>query len=153
MTDRGPILRAVARLRAASAACLVLVLLATGCTSRGDEALGGPGLPQQLPGETYPGARQELTGEIELASNGCVNLMTEGGPKMVIWPAGSELGDPVRLPDGAPLAHGDRIRGTGASVQVDALAGGADGYWASVIGFCDPDASEVVVFDEVRPDR
>ena len=132
--------------------CFVL-LLATGCTGGDEEALGGPGLPQQIQGETYPGPRQELTGAIELASNGCVNLVTDAGPRMVIWPAGSELAGPVRLPDGTPLADGDRIRGTGAKVRVDALAGGADGYWGSVIGFCDPDAREVIVFDDVHQDR
>jgi hypothetical protein len=139
-------------IRAILPAYCFVMLLATGCGSAQDEALGGPGLPQQIRGETYPGLRQELTGAIQLATNGCVNLLTEDGPKMVIWPAGSQLGDPVRLPDGAPLADGDGIRGTGAIVQVNALAGGADGYWASVIGFCDREAREVVVFDEVRPD-
>jgi len=134
----------------AFAAWFLVMLLSTACSSPGEEALGGPGLPQQLPGETYPGARQELAAAIELARNGCVNLVTDDGSRMVIWPAGSELADPVRLPDGTRLTDGDRIRGTGAIVPVNALAGGPDGYWDSIIGFCDPDARDVVVFDEVQ---
>lgn len=141
----------MAPLRTAFAASVLAVLLATACTSSDDEALGGPGLPQQLPGERYPGTRQALAGEVELLENGCVNVATDEGSWMVIWPAGSDLGDPVLLPNGTSLADGDRIEGTGALMPVNALAGGADGYWASVIGFCDPDAREIVVFDEVRP--
>jgi hypothetical protein len=139
------------RLTVCAAVAAALALAA--CSNAPDDALGGPGLPQQLPGETYPGARQQLAGKLELLGNGCVNVVISGVSRLVIWPAGSDLGDPVTLPDGTALADGDAIAGSGTVIPVDALAGGPDGYWGSVTGFCDSQPREVVVFDEVGPDR
>ncbi|MEO8510915.1 MAG: hypothetical protein ABI534_06695 [Chloroflexota bacterium] len=140
--------------RCFTACAFVAVALAlAACTGSQDEALGGPGLPQQLRGETYPGARHELAGELQLLDNGCVNVVIDGVSRLVIWPAGSDLGDPVTLPDSTPLADGDAITGIGTVMTVNALPGGADGYWGSVTGFCDTQPREVVVFDEVSLDR
>jgi hypothetical protein len=111
------------------------------------------GLPQQLPGETYPGQRVEVSGELRVARNGCVYLVADEAERLVIWPAGSALADPVRLPDGAELADGDTLRGLGTVIETTALPGGPDGYWAQVTGFCSGDVPEAVVFDEVAADR
>ena len=132
---------------------LLAALALAACASPPDDALGGPGLPQQLPGERYPGERQQLAGNLELLENGCVNVVIDGVSRLVIWPAGSDLGDPVTLPDGTPLAAGDAVSGAGAVIPVNALPGGPDGYWGSVTGFCDSQPREVVVFDEVGPNR
>ena len=108
------------------------------------------GLPQQLDGETYPGPRRELVGDLSVASNGCTYLVTDGMARLVVWPRGSSLSDPVRLRDGTELHDGEAIRGTGTILRIDGLPGDADGYWAHVTGFCSGDAPEVVVLDEVR---
>lgn len=90
------------------AAVLLLTGVMTACSlSPGEDAQGGPGLPQQIPGETYPGDRSELIGEVQVARNGCIDVVVDGISRMVIWPAGSELADAVRLPDGASLVDGD----------------------------------------------
>jgi hypothetical protein len=108
----------------------------------------GFGLPQQRPDEVYPGTRRELTGELRVAANGCAMLDMDGVPRMAVWPAGSELSRPARLPDGTELEHGDVLQVTGAIVDAAALPGGAEGgYWGSLTTFCDAD--EVVVIDSV----
>jgi hypothetical protein len=116
----------------------------------GEAGLGGPGLPQQLEGERYAGARRDLAGTVELADNGCVNVVLDGRSLFVIWPAGSALDNVVRLPDGDVLADGDRVIGTGALSPVAPLVADRGGYWANVIGFCDPTADLLVVFDSAR---
>jgi hypothetical protein len=108
------------------------------------------GLPRQLDGEQYPGRRVELTGEVSVASNGCVYLSADGLERLAIWPRDASLSEPVRLADGTELRDGDAVRGTGTVLPTAGLAGGADGYWADVTGFCAGDVSEAVVFDEVR---
>lgn len=110
------------------------------------------GLPQQLPGEHYPGRPAELTGTLHVADDGCVYLL-DAAMRLVIWPSGSALSTPVRLPGGTELSDGDRLRGSGKLVPVGSLPGGADGYWAHVTGFCDDGADEIAVFDEVSADR
>ena len=82
-----------------------------------------------------------------MAANGCANLEIDGVSRMAVWPAGSELSRPVRLPDGTELEHGDELRLTGTILRAVDLPGGADGYWGSVTGFCETD--EVVVIDSV----
>jgi hypothetical protein len=139
------------RLTVCAAVDAALALAA--CSNAPDDALGGPGLPQQLPGETYPGARQQLAGKLELLGNGCVNVVISGVSRLVIWPAGSDLGDPVTLPDGTALADGDAIAGSGTVIPVDALAGGPVGYGGSASGVCESLPREVVAFDAVVPDR
>ena len=105
-------------------------------------------MPQQRPDEVYLGARRDLTGELRVAANGCAMLEIDGVSRMAVWPAGSELSRPVRLPDETELEHGDVLRVTGAFVDATALPGGADGgYWGSLTAFCGAD--EVVVIDSV----
>lgn len=139
---------AFALLLGATAAAACGPTTTTGLAGPTAEAgLGGPGLPQQLAGERYPGARRVLAGTVELADNGCVNVVLDGRSLFAIWPAGSALDDVVRLPDGQVLADGDRVTGSGALSPVAPLVADPGGYWANVIGFCDPDADVLVVFD------
>ena len=123
-----------------------------GCASLGTPgaAQGGMGLPQQLDGEVYPGRRVELVGEVAVASNGCVYLVADGVARLAIWPRGSSLSDPVRLPDGTELGEGDLVTGSGAVMETRSLPGDANGYWAHVTGFCGGDVPEVAVLDEAR---
>lgn len=131
------------------AAVLSLVLCA-GCL--GDVGLGGPGLPQQRTGETYPGQRFETAGEIEQTDTGCLRILIDAVSRFVIWPAGSDLGDAVRLPDGSEARPGDRLRAVAALTPTDRLVADANGYWASVLGFCAPNDGFVLVIDEVDLD-
>lgn len=111
------------------------------------------GLPQQLDGETYPGDRRPISAEVEVAGNGCAYLVVDGTALLAIWPRGSELSQPARLPDGTELSDGDRIEGTGSLVPFGALPGGPDGYWGHVTGFCAGEAPRAVVLDEVSAAR
>ena len=108
------------------------------------------GLPRQIAGETYPGERRELSGVLEVADNGCLNLTMDGATRFVIWPAGSTQDDRVRLPDGEFITVGDEVAGIGALTPTAPLVANRDGFWASAIGYCAPDASEVVVLDSAR---
>jgi len=110
---------------------------------------GGFGLPQQFAGETYPGTRRELIGELRVAGDGCAYLEIDGVERLAVWPAGSELSRPVRLPDATELEHGDELRVTGAIMPTAMLPGGADGYWGNLTAFCAGDVPEVVVIDAV----
>jgi len=123
------------------------VLQPTSQSNDSGEGEGGFGLPHQLAGETYPGTRRELTGELRVAENGCANLEVDGVSRLAVWPAGSVLSRPVRLPDETELEHGDTLRVTGAILAAAALPGGTDGYWGSFTAFCDAD--EVIVIDSV----
>lgn len=111
---------------------------------------GGIDLPHQLTGETYPGDRRELNGLLEVADNGCLNLALEGGTYFVIWPTGSSLDNRVRLPNGEVIAEGDIVVGTGALTPTAPLVANRNGYWANAIGYCSPNAAEVIVLDSAR---
>lgn len=154
-----PVTREVGPVRAA--ATIVVLLALAGCTgtsegSDDEEGLGGMGVPQQLRGEHYPGPRTELTVRVHLARNGCFlgRLERESGRRLVLWPAGTEQGDhgdELRLPGGATVRHGDVLSARGVVMATDRLAGSdGDGYWAMVVGFCTPQASEVLVLDRAE---
>ena len=116
----------------------------------------GMELPHQLPGESYPGDRGELTGVLDVADNGCRHIVLDAGTYFVIWPSGSDAADlgelpaGVRLPGGDVIADGDTLVGTGALTPTAPLTADRNGWWAHVIGYCAPDASEVFVFDSAR---
>jgi hypothetical protein len=124
----------------------LLVLVA--CTAPAAE--GGMGLPTQVDGEDYPGARREIRGTVAVSETGCIELETDDGRWFVIWPSGSRLDALVRLPNGTVLDEGDRIVAAGALTPVRPLVADAGGYWANTIGFCAPDATDVLVLDEAR---
>lgn len=112
-------------------------------------------LPHQLPGENYRGDRRELTGLLHVADNGCFQVALGAGTNFVIWPAGSEdaaVGDlpGVRLAGGDVIVAGNTVAGRGALTATAPLTVERNGWWAHVIGYCAPDASEVVVFDSAH---
>jgi hypothetical protein len=111
---------------------------------------GGMGLPHQLAGETYPGDRMAVAGELVVAQNGCLELNVDGARYFVIWPAGATLDAFVRLPNGDVIGEGDRVEGTAALTPTAPLTANRDGYWANAIGFCAPEAAEVLVMDIAR---
>ncbi len=133
---------------AALAVALGVVLVAAACGEGSAE--GGMGLPVQIPGEAYPGVRNVLTATVALAGNGCVFLDMGDGRLFAIWPRGSVQGDPVTLADGTALADGASIEAVAARVPAAPLRGATPTYWDHVLGFCAPEADEVLVLDEVR---
>ncbi len=78
-----------------SAAIWVLISGLLGGCSLGQ---GGMELPHQLPGESYPGDRLELTGALDVADNGCRHIVLDAGTYLVIWPSGSDYVDSVNCP-------------------------------------------------------
>ena len=127
---------------------LVVGLLAA-CTTP-EAGLGGLGLPRQHPGEEYPGARMAITGVFQVADDGCFQLLTKGNRVFVIWPPGAAEDGPLRIRfrDGSVLQEGDVITGTGAYTPVAPLVADRNGYWATTLGFCAPEADEVIVLDD-----
>lgn len=129
--------------------------IAGGATAACGVGEAGMELPRQHDGESFPGHRQELTGVLHTASNGCLELVLESGTYFVIWPNGSDDADlenvrGVRLPSGDAIAPGDTVTGVGAFTSTARLTAERDGYWQSTIGYCAPDALELVVFDSAQ---
>jgi hypothetical protein len=82
---------------------------------------------------------------------GCFHAVVDGTERYVIWPAGSARVDGVRLPDGSVLRDGGGFEAIGTLTPVKPLTADASGWWAHTIGFCDPDATQVLVLDEAWP--
>jgi len=122
-----------------------------------EEGLGGMGVPQQFPGEDFPGARGTVEVQVHLAGNGCflgrLRADPSTGGHLVVWPAGTEQGvdgDELRLTDGSHVRHGDVLTGSGLVMPVERLTGfGADSFWDFAVGYCTPGASRVLVLDRV----
>ena len=111
--------------------------------------LSGMGLPQQRANEVYPGTRMALEGVLQIADDGCFQLLMNGNRTFVIWPPGASQDGPVRirLPDGGVIGEGDALKATGAFTPVAPLIADRNGYWATTIGFCAPESEEVIVLD------
>lgn len=131
-------------------ALLVGLCATTGCSSSdgGESSEAGPGLPVQLPDETYPGRRSQLQGVVVLRDNGCFYAEVNGRELFVIWPREASWGgDAVRTPEG-PLRDGDVLLGHGTVMPADELSGNR--YWQEAhLGFCAPDETELLVLDDV----
>jgi hypothetical protein len=116
-------------------------------------ACGGIGIPQQQPGETYPGDRHDVTGTIEIDSYGCIRVaLAGGGSYPVIWPASASQGADDYVNLGwfqADLGNGDRVRGTAALTPLASLPHwGSMNYWQDALGACIADGvTEALVFD------
>ena len=132
-------------------AAVVLAAALAACATASPPADAGMGLPVQLPGEAYPGERTPLTGTLEVTDVGCDHAMVDGTERYVIWPAGAEKVNGVRLPDGSVLRDGDAFEAVGALTPAEPLTAEPNGWWAHTIGFCDADATQVLVLDEARP--
>lgn len=133
-------------LRAGGVAVLLSAgLVVAGCGG-GNE--GGTGLPTPRPGESYPGPTAQVSGTI-VDDRGCFLLESAGIKRLVVWPSGTDQdrddASVLSLPGGTQLRPGDTVSGAGAVVPVTALAGYPEGYWGQQVGFCTPDATEVLV--------
>ncbi|GAA1695814.1 hypothetical protein GCM10009792_14770 [Microcella alkalica] len=114
---------------------------------------GGPGLPVQLPGESYAGETVALEAPLVVGSEGCFRLGTQEGDRFVIWPDGFTTGgDAVVDADGVIIADGAVLSVEGVEMPYDALLAieGPDGHWASVAGFCIGDDDRVLVLDAAQ---
>lgn len=114
---------------------------------------GGIGLPAKIDGERYAGEAVPFAAELSVGDEGCVYLDFGEGRMLAIWPTGSDLSDPVRLPDGTEARAGDIVEGVGTLVAFGALPGGVDGYWSHVAGFCRGDVPRALVVDQVNAVR
>lgn len=112
---------------------------------------GGMGLPVQLPDESYPGVRQAVRGTLGVTRFGCIELQIDEEGWFVIWPAGSQLDDRVRLPDSQVVAEGGTVVGIGAFTPTAPLWA-RGGYWQNALGSCAPDDEEVLVLDSATVD-
>jgi hypothetical protein len=144
------------RLVLSSLALLVACGQENGAEDAGDNT-GGMGIPQQRGSEVYPGDRRTVEPRVHLASNGCfLGSLPDTGKTsryLIVWPADTvqgSAGDELRLPDGTAVHDGDVLAGDGMLMPTRKLEGfGADGYWDLAVGFCTPQASEVLVLDSV----
>lgn len=111
-------------------------------------------MPERRSGESYPGERMEINGEVTAADNGCVFVAVDGDAVFAIWPSGSEgpddSGSRLRLPNGESVREGDSIVGIGVLTPTEPLISDRNGYWANVIGYCDPNADAVLALEEAQ---
>lgn len=146
--------RTVARAGVLVALALIAPHLAACSTVAADDALGGPGLPVQLPGESYTGDAIDVDARLVVGDEGCFRLSAQGRDRFVIWPAGFRMeGDVVITRDGEQLESGDPVTGPATLMPVDDLFAieGPDGYWAATAGFCLTGEDAIVVLDDVEP--
>lgn len=130
----------------------VLLVGCSGDSGSSDNKGGGP-LPNQRAGETYPGARAEVAGQVLLTGNGCLYVVVDGVRRFAVWPAGAvqdkDDATAVRLVDGPQIRPGDSVNGSAALMPAGDLAGMPDGYWGQQVTFCAPEDAEVLVLDTV----
>ena len=93
------------------------VIALAGCSDPSSN-LGGDVVPAQRSFEEYPHARSDLTGEVELRSDGCWTADVGDGPLVAIFPVGSTLDQIDGVwhfvsDDGLSLTSGDRFVGSG----------------------------------------
>ena len=130
---------------------------ACGAQSTGEHT-GGMGVPQQRGPQEYAGERRAIETRVHVAANGCFLGSwphADGSHRyLVVWPADTEqgpAGDELRLTDGSVVRDRDVLAGDGMLMPTRELEGfGADGYWDSAVGFCTPEASEVLVLDSAE---
>ena len=140
-----------------------VVLLASCATAPGDDSpagdTAGMGVPQQFRTEDFPGERRTMRVRVHLAANGCflgaLPRVDGSGRHLIVWPADTEQGpsgDELRLPDGTVVRDRDLLVGEALLMPARDLEGfGADSYWDFAVGFCTPEASDVLVLDSVDP--
>lgn len=134
------------------AVVVLLVVSAPPAEAPGSDE-GGPGLPVQVPGETYTGEAVSLEAPLVVGPEGCFRLDSDDGERFVIWPRGFTTGgDAVIDADGAVISDGATVAAEGVEMRYDALVAieGPDGYWATVAGFCIDDDENVLVLDSAR---
>jgi hypothetical protein len=122
------------------------------CSGGSDNTAGGP-IPHQLDGETYPGPRSQVTGTFDLASNGCMVIVSDGVRRLAVWPRGAAQSKDdatvVKLSDGTEVHPRDAITADATVFPVAQLTSYPDGYWGSQVTYCVPGDSDVLVLDTV----
>ena len=116
--------------------------------------LGGDGLPVQIPDEDYGHFAGSLTGSLHLQSNGCWTVDLGDGDRLIVFPPDYTLasdGAAMVGPSGASFSDNMDVDAIGGIVPADRVPGVPDGFWGNYFEFCDPDASEIVVVDELTP--
>lgn len=116
--------------------------------------LGGDRLPVQIPDEDYGHFAGSVTGTLHLQSNGCWTVDLGDGDRLIVFPPDYTLasdGAAMMSPGGASFGDGLDVDAIGGIVPADGFPGVRDSFWGNYFEFCDPDASEVVVVDEVTP--
>lgn len=144
-------------------------VIATGCAVPGSEGttttttapdtttttisnLGGDGLPVQQEGEEYGHFPSPISGALELEDNGCWKISLGGESRLVAFPVGYDKGsDGVSMvsPTEQVFTDGQTVDALGGLAAVTGIPGVPDGYWGGYITFCDPEATEIVVLDEL----
>jgi hypothetical protein len=140
--------------RSMSVIGIVAAVIALAGCSDPSSTLGGDVVPAQRSFEEYPHARSDLTGEVELRSDGCWTADVGDGPLVAIFPVGSTLEQIDGVwhfvsDDGLSLTSGDRFVGSGGIAPVGDIPGFPDGFWGSYLTFCDPTAENVLVLDSI----
>lgn len=149
----------------------LLVLVAVGCGGTRDDrgsvlldvpedahedtgepaSAGGPSVPRRSTDDPYPEAADPSGGRLRLEGDGCWYLDAVGQPlRMIVWPVDSELapnGDAVEVPGSGVLVADGVVAADVAVLPAAELAGGPDGYWGHITGFCDDGGSDVVLID------
>ncbi|MFC0681792.1 hypothetical protein ACFFGH_28505 [Lysobacter korlensis] len=140
------------RVQAALGTAAVLLLAGTGCAGEAESAEGGMGLPVVgwLDEPTTGGTA--ISGTMRVADNGCFHLESDSAHLFILWPDGFEHdGAQVLTGDGAAIADGDELSGTGtvlANSDAVEAGGGKDSQLGQAVGYC-AEGLDVVVLTEV----
>ncbi|MFZ0625405.1 MAG: hypothetical protein WAN34_02780 [Acidimicrobiia bacterium] len=142
------------RLQALGVMATILVACSSaGTTPTTSSNLGGDRLPVQRPEETYPHTVTELVGTLMLKSNGCWFVDLGDQERLVVFPVGytrpASDGSVMVGPEDVVLHGGTQIKAQGGAIGVDLIPGGRDGFWGGYVGFCSPEAEEMIVLDSL----
>lgn len=115
---------------------------------------GGEAFPVQLPDENYGHFPFALSGDLSLDDRGCWTIAFAGEERLLIFPMGFTLasdGSTTVSPTGEGFASGQSVDMTGGLTATSSLPGVPDGFWGNYLSFCDPNANEVVIVDDLSP--
>ena len=144
------------------ATTVLAALVLVGCGSQPwwedeDDTSVGMGVPRrgaQEFAQELAQAPRTVRSRVHVAHNGCFlgSLPRDATTRyLVVWPADTELGasgGELVLPDGTTVGDGDVVVGAAVPVPTRRLEGfGQHGYWDHAVGYCTPEAAEVLVLD------
>lgn len=136
-----------------SATAIVLIFLMTACSTGGEQALGGDGLPVKNPSESYGHTVGVIDGVLTLEPNGCWTIDLGDGERLAVFPTGftkDESGRLMSSEDGEiEVGSGDEVTARGGVAPAAGFPGVPDGYWGGYLSFCKPAIEEFVVMDEI----
>ncbi|MGB8362746.1 MAG: hypothetical protein WCE80_15205 [Acidimicrobiia bacterium] len=131
---------------------IVLMVLITACSTGGERALGGDGLPVQNPSKSYGHTTGEVESVLTLESTGCWTIDLGDGKRLAVFPAGftkDETGRHMRSSDGAVVVGGgDKVAAPGWRRPVRRLSRGARRLLGQLPDVLEPAIEEFVVMDE-----